>query len=91
MFVLLYEFFGHGQASSHMTEMDDDLIDLCMASGKNEAGQVACMSKGAKIADFGKKQLYLAKVAQTLQHCPWKTCVISTPGFPIVARGTNVN
>ncbi len=43
---ILYSFYGHGQASSGMMDLNNDLIDLCMASGDNEQGSsiASCMS-----------------------------------------------
>jgi hypothetical protein len=38
---ILYSFYGHGQASSSMMDLNSDLLDVCMASGQNEQGVFA--------------------------------------------------
>ena len=38
MFAALYTFYGHGQASSNMSDMNSDLIDLCSAVAKSDKG-----------------------------------------------------
>mmetsp|Transcript_3642 Transcript_3642/g.9411 ORF Transcript_3642/g.9411 Transcript_3642/m.9411 type:complete len:96 (+) Transcript_3642:152-439(+) len=87
VFGVLYTFFGHGQGSNDMSTMNADLLDLCTASARDDAGAVQCIAKGHAIKEFTAKQSYMAKVADSLKKCPYKTCAISTPGYPVVAPG----
>jgi hypothetical protein len=50
---ILFSFYGHGQASSSMMDMNSDLIDLCMASGESEQGwsRPSQNSNNAPLAD----------------------------------------
>mmetsp|Transcript_6538 Transcript_6538/g.15766 ORF Transcript_6538/g.15766 Transcript_6538/m.15766 type:complete len:96 (+) Transcript_6538:176-463(+) len=89
VFGVLYTFYGHGQGSNDMSTMNSDLLDLCTASARDDTGALQCISKGHAITEFSAKQKYMAKVADSLRHCPYKTCAISTPGYPVVAPGFN--
>lgn len=86
MFPLLFSFYDHGLASSPLHALNTDLITLC-TSGTTDAEARQCITEGHAKATVPEKRAYLAKLAQGLKHCPYKTCVISTPGYPIVAPG----
>jgi hypothetical protein len=86
MFTLLYNFYGHGLASSSMSDLNSDLITLC-TSGKTDAEAQQCISEGHAKTSVADKRAYMATLANGLKHCPYKTCVISTPGYPVVAPG----
>ena len=46
-----------------------------------------CIAKGHSISEYGAKREYITKVANSLKRCPYLTCVISTPGDPVIAPG----
>mmetsp|Transcript_6687 Transcript_6687/g.20961 ORF Transcript_6687/g.20961 Transcript_6687/m.20961 type:complete len:106 (+) Transcript_6687:3-320(+) len=86
MFPLLLNFYGHGLASSSASDLGSDLITLC-TSGNSDAEAAQCIKEGHQKASVSEKRAYLAVLANGLKHCPYKTCVISTPGYPVVVPG----
>ena len=86
MFPLLYSFYDHGLASSSMHALNADLITLC-TSGTTDEEARQCISEGHAKDTVATKRAYLSSLARGLNHCPYKTCFISTPGFPVVAPG----
>ena len=53
----------------------------------SEADAMKCIAKGHSISEYGAKREYITKVANSLKRCPYLTCVISTPGDPVIAPG----
>ena len=90
MFILLVSMYGHGMGSSPMKEFNGDLLDLCTAGSHTEEDAMKCIAKGHSIKDYGAKREYITQVANGLKRCPYLTCVISTPGDPVVAPGFTV-
>jgi hypothetical protein len=86
MFILTYSFYGHGLASSSMSDLNTDLITLC-TSGTTDAEARQCISEGHAKTTVADKRAFLSTLAKGLNHCPYKTCFISTPGYPVVAPG----
>ncbi len=86
MFTLTYSFYGHGLASSSMSDLNTDLITLC-TSGTTDAEARQCISEGHAKTTVADKRAFLSTLAKGLNHCPYKTCFISTPGYPVVAPG----
>lgn len=87
MFPLLVSMYGHGMGSSPMKELNSDLLNLCSAAEHSEADSMACIAKGHAITDYGAKREYITKLSEKLKKCPYLTCVISTPGDPVIAPG----
>ncbi|MGB1596153.1 MAG: hypothetical protein ACPIOQ_25555 [Promethearchaeia archaeon] len=87
VFAGLVSMYGHGMGSSPMKQMDADLLDLCTASNQSEYDAMACVAKGHSITDYGAKRAYITGLSDNLKRCPYLTCVISTPGDPVIAPG----
>lgn len=85
---MLLTMFDHGLMSSSASDMNSDLISLCGAK-KTEYNEMSCIAHGHALTDYAEKKNYTDLVAKGLVRCPYKTCVVSTPGFPVVAPGYN--
>ena len=87
MFPILVSMYGHGMGLSPMKQLNADLLDLCTASNQSETDAMKCVAKGHAISDYGAKREYITKLSENLKRCPYLTCVISTPGDPVIAPG----
>ena len=86
VFAILFSSYDHGLASSSIHDLNSDLITLC-TSGKSDKQAAQCIADGQAVTSYSGKRAYLTGLARGLVHCPYKTCTISTPGFPVVAPG----
>mmetsp|Transcript_28334 Transcript_28334/g.67688 ORF Transcript_28334/g.67688 Transcript_28334/m.67688 type:complete len:94 (+) Transcript_28334:53-334(+) len=87
MFSSVLTMYGHGLGSQPAHSLSRDLIDLCGAAGVSEGDSMACISKGQSITDYPGKMAYIKALSSSIKQCRYATCVISTPGDPVVAPG----
>lgn len=70
-----------------MKQLNSDLLNLCSAAEHSEADSMKCIAKGHAITDYAAKREYITELSEKLKKCSYLTCVINTPGDPVIAPG----